>query len=195
MLERKDEFVQILESRLKPARLQHSLNVADSALALAKRYGADEEKAYVCGLLHDICKNAPDKEQQKYMMQLGHELPEVVLQNVKLWHAPAGAAYIRDELGISDEDMISAIKYHTTAKANMTLLEKIIYIADYISAERSYDGVEEMREKAFCDIDEAIQEGTRFTIQELLGKNRVINQDTIDAYNETSKKLAGTLEA
>lgn len=195
MLERKDEFVQILESRLKPARLQHSLNVADSALALAKRYGADEEKAYICGLLHDICKNAPDEEQHKYMLQLGHELPEVVLQNVKLWHAPAGAAYIRDELGILDEDMISAIKYHTTAKANMTLLEKIIYIADYISAERSYDGVEEMREKAFRDIDEAIQEGTRFTIQELLAKNRVINQDTIDAYNETSKKLAEILEA
>ena len=184
VIERKEEFVKILESRLKPERFIHSLNVADSAKQLANIYGADEEKAYICGLLHDIEKNAPFPEQQEYMLRLGDELPKVVLDNKKLWHAPAGACYIRDELGIKDAEMISAIKYHTTAKANMTLLEKIIYIADYISAERTYDGVEEMRKLAVDDINKAILVGTRFTLSELLKSDRVINQDTIDAYNE-----------
>ncbi len=184
MIERKEEFVKILEGRLKPERFIHSLNVADSALELAKIYGEDEEKAYICGLLHDIEKNSPMEEQKEYMLKLGDDLPKVVLDNQKLWHAPAGACYIRDELGLTDPDMISAIKYHTTAKANMTLLEKIIYIADYISAERTYDGVEEMRTLAHEDINKAILVGTRFTLSELLKNDRVINQDTIDAYNE-----------
>lgn len=197
MLERKDEFVKLLRERLKPERFTHSLNVADSALELAKCYGADEEKAYICGLLHDIEKNAPLAHQREMMDALGGEYSKVVLDNPKLWHAPAGAAYMRDELGIVDEEMISAVKYHTTAKAGMSLLEKIIYIADYISAERSYNGVEEMRKMAFEDINLAILEGTRFTIFELLKNDRVINQDTIDAYNEMSeifeaKKAANT---
>lgn len=187
MIERKDEFIEILRGRLKPERFQHSLNVADAAVKLAKRYGADEERAYICGLLHDIEKNAPLSEQREMMLKLGGKLPDVILDNPKLWHAPAGAAYIRDVLGITDEGMISAIKYHTTARAEMTLLEKIIYIADYISDERSYSGVEEMREKAYRDINEAIMEGTRFTLIDLLEHGRVINQDTIDAYNEMSQ--------
>ena len=118
------------------------------------------------------------------MNSLGEELPKVVKDNFKLWHAPAGAAFVRDELGIKDPEMISAIKYHTTAKAGMTMLEKIIYIADYISDERDYPGVDEMRKKAFEDINEAILTGTRFTLNELLAHDRIINQDTIDAYNE-----------
>ena len=190
MIERKEELVKILKERLKPTRFEHSLNVADAALALAKKYGADEEKAYIGGLLHDVCKNAPMEEQHEYMMKLGEPISEVELSNQKLWHAPAGAAYIRDVIGIVDEDLLSAVRYHTTAKANMTLMEKILYIADYISKERTYDGIEIMREKAFRDIDEAILEGTKFTILDLAKQNRVINQDTIDAYNEMSKKFA-----
>ncbi len=189
MLERKDEFIKIMQEKLQKKRFNHSLNVADAAMKLAKRYNADTEKAYICGLLHDIEKNSPEEEQKRYMMQLCDDLPEVVIQNFKLWHAPAGAAYIRDELGITDEEMISAVKYHTTAKANMTMLEKIIYIADFISDERDYPGVDEMRKIAFEDINEAILVGTRFTLEELLRQDRVINQDTIDAYNEMCKLL------
>ena len=184
MLERKDEFIAIMKEKLKEKRFIHSLNVADAAKKLAERYGADTEKAYICGLLHDIEKNAPEDEQERYMNSLGEELPKVVKDNFKLWHAPAGAAFVRDELGIKDPEMISAIKDHTTAKAGMTMLEKIIYIADYISDERDYPGVDEMRKKAFEDINEAILTGTRFTLNELLAHDRIINQDTIDAYNE-----------
>jgi len=188
LINRKDEFLEIMKSKLQGRRFIHSLNVAAAAKKLAKRYGADVEKAYICGLLHDIMKNSPYAEQYEYMMQFS-DIPEVVIEINKLWHAPAGAAFVRDVLGIDDPEMISAIKYHTTGKANMTLLEKVIYIADFISEEREYPGVDEVRKAAFEDIDKAVLIGTRFTLEELLDQNREINQDTIDAYNEVCRKF------
>ena len=145
-------------------RYQHSRNVAKAALKLAERNGADLEKAYVCGLLHDVEKNAPKEEQKRYMKQLGETLPQYVFDNPKLWHAPAGAAYVRDELGIVDEEMIHAIKYHTTGRPGMTVLERIIYVADFISDERDYPGVEKVRETAYRNLDEAILIGSQFTL-------------------------------
>ena len=186
MIERKDEFIALMRTKLQEKRFNHSLNVAEAAKQLAERYGENVERAYICGLLHDIEKNSPEEEQRKYMLRFP-DIPEVVVKTPKLWHAPAGAAFIRDELGITDEEMVSAIKYHTTAKANMTMLEKIIYIADFISDERDYPGVEEVRVAAFDDINKAILIGTRFTLLDLLRQGRVINQDTIDAYNEVCK--------
>lgn len=186
MIERKEEFIKIMSEKLQEKRFKHSMNVAEAAKALAERYGEDTERAYVCGLLHDIEKNAPDEEQMKYLLRFP-DIPEVVVKTPKLWHAAAGAAFVRDELGIDDSEMISAIKYHTTAKADMTMLEKIIYIADFISDERDYPGVDEVREAAFDDINKAILIGTRFTLEDLLRQGRVINQDTIDAYNEVCK--------
>lgn len=188
MIERENEFIELLKVKLLEKRFNHSLGVAKAAKALAERYGEDVEKAYVCGLLHDIEKNSPDEEQKEYMLRF-EDLPEVVVNTPKLWHAPAGAAFMRDELGITDVDMVNALKYHTTARAGMTMLEKIIYIADFISDERDYPGVDEVREAAFRDINEAILIGTRFTLQDLLSQDRVINQDTIDAYNEVCKIL------
>lgn len=188
-MEHKDEYIAILEKKLKPERFQHSLNVADSAVMLAELNGGDTEKAYICGLLHDVEKNSPFEEQQKYMMQLGEPLPEAVLLNKKLWHAPAGACFIRDELGIVDEDMVHAIKYHTTGKAGMSLLEKTIYVADFISAERDYEGVEDVRRTAYEDLDEAILIGAQFTLISLLERYRKINNDTLAMYNEMAGKF------
>jgi len=186
LIERKEEFIGIMREKLQEKRFNHSLNVAEAARALAERYDEDEERAYICGLLHDIEKNSPEEEQKEYMLRFS-DIPEVVVKTPKLWHAAAGAAFVRDELKINDPEMISAIKYHTTAKAGMTMLEKIIYIADFISDERDYPGVDEVREAAFDDINKAILIGTRFTLEDLLRQGRVINQDTIDAYNEVCK--------
>ncbi len=200
-MERKEQFVKLLEERLVPQRYQHSLNVADSAVTLAEIHNERDpehpvslEKAYICGLLHDIEKNAPKEEQQKYMLQLGEDLPKNVLENPKLWHAPAGAAYIRDELGIVDEEMIHAIKYHTTGKERMTTLEKIIYVADFISAERDYPGVEKVRETAYRSLDEAILVGSQFTLISLLERWREINHDTIAMYNEAARAVGDKME-
>lgn len=189
MTERKDEFIAVIKEKLQERRFTHSLNVADSAVELAEKYGGDPERAYVCGLLHDIEKESPAEEQKEYMLRFP-DIPEVVQNTPKLWHAPAGAAFVRDELGITDPEMVSAIRYHTTGKSGMTLLEKIIYIADFISVERDYPGVDDVRAAAFRSLDEAVLEGTRFTIHDLVRQNRIVNQDTIDAYNEAVKALS-----
>lgn len=194
MIERKEEFLAILREKLQDARFQHSRNVADSAVILAEQNGADTEKAYICGLLHDIEKNAPPEEQKRYMLQLGDDLPKHVLENPKLWHAPAGAAFVRDELGITDPEMVRAIKYHTTGRPGMTMLEKVIYVADFISAERDYPGVERVRETAYRNIDEAILVGSQFTLMTLLERWREINYDTIAMYNEMAAEVGDHME-
>ena len=194
MIERKEEFLAILREKLQDARFQHSRNVADSAVILAEQNGADTEKAYICGLLHDIEKNAPPEEQKRYMLQLGDDLPKHVLENPKLWHAPAGAAFVRDELGITDPEMVRAIKYHTTGRPGMTMLEKVIYVADFVSAERDYPGVERVRETAYRNIDEAILVGSQFTLMTLLERWREINYDTIAMYNEMAAEVGDHME-
>ncbi len=189
LLNREEEFKAILREKLKPSRYEHSCNVAASAVELAERYGGDKDKAYIAGLLHDIEKNAPFEEQQKYMLQLGDELEPEVLETKKLWHAPAGAAYLRDELGVVDADILGAVKYHTTGRPGMTLLEKIIYVADFISAERDYNGVEEVRETALRDLDEACFVGAEYVLKKLLKKGRLLNADTVGLYNEEARFL------
>lgn len=193
-MDREDEFLAVIQEKESPSRYQHSRNVAKAALKLAERNGADLEKAYVCGLLHDVEKNAPKEEQKRYMKQLGETLSQYVFDNPKLWHAPAGAAYVRDELGIVDEEMIHAIKYHTTGRPGMTVLERIIYVADFISDEREYPGVEKVRETAYRNLDEAILIGSQFTLVSLLQSWRVINYDTIAMYNEVAEELGSRME-
>ena len=102
----------------------------------------------------------------------------------KLWHALAGACYVRDVLGIDDEDIFNAVKYHTTGRAGMSLLEKIIFTADFISDERSYSGVEIMREKAFDNIEDAMLFGLQFTISDLVKRKLPIHNNAILCYND-----------
>lgn len=179
----------VIEQKLEPKRFSHSKNVAKSAVQLAKHYGEDEEKAYVCGILHDVMKNASDDEQLKIIEFSGEEMTSLEKANKKLWHAISGAGYIKTVLKITDTEIISAVRCHTTAKANMTMLEKILYIADYISEDRDFDGVEDMRKKAFSNIDEAVFEGTQFSIMELAKRHMPIHPNTVEAYNEMCEKL------
>lgn len=193
-LSRVEEFKAILKNQVDARRYQHSLNVADCAKELAELNGVDTGKAYLCGLLHDIEKNRPLEEQERYMHQLGDLLPDHVLQNPKLWHAPAGAAFIRDELGILDADMIRAIKYHTTGRPHMSPLEKVLYVADYVSIERDYPGVETVREAAYRNLDEAILIGGRYTLISLLERYRKVNYDTFAMYNEVAELMGAQFE-
>lgn len=193
-MSRVEEYKKLLEDRLPAARYQHSLNVADTSRELAELNGVDPDKAYLAGLFHDCMKNLPWDEQEKYMTQLGDQLPDHVLNTKKLWHAPAGAAYVRDEIGILDADLIRAIKYHTTGRPNMSPLEKVLYVADYISIERDYPGVERVRDAAYRSLDEAILIGGRFTLISLLERYRVVNYDTFAMYNEAAKEYGAAYE-
>ena len=174
----------ILREKLDEYRCVHSINVSETSAELARKYGADEKKAYEAGLLHDIMKNADKEETFALFEKYGVELTQLEKKSPKLWHAIAGSVYCKYELEIDDEDVISAIRYHTTGRAGMTELEKVLFTADFISADRNYNGVEEMREKAQISLDEARTEGLRFTIDELCNALKPIHPDTIDAYND-----------
>lgn len=179
-----DSYVNVLKEHLSAYRLHHSLEVAKSAKHLAEKYGCDEEKAYLAGLLHDVMKEADREETFALAEKYSLEMTELEKDSKKLWHAITGTCFIKNELGIDDDEILSAVRYHTTGKANMTLGEKVLYIADFVSSDRSYDGVESMREKSEISLESAMLEGLEFTIAELLEKNVPIHPDTIDAYND-----------
>lgn len=184
-----EQYKEILQDRLTEKRYLHSLNVADSAKELALIYGCDPEKAYTVGLVHDCCKDEPAGLQLSYILENKVELTEYEINAAKLYHAISGRIFAEKEFGITDEDMLNAIRYHTTGRKGMSLLEKVVFIADFISAERDYNGVDIMRKKAKRSLDEAIVEGLGFTIKDLITRNLVIHPDTVLAFNDAMINL------
>ena len=180
------EYEEIIEKRMTSARFRHSKNVAKEAVRLAKKYGADVEKAEIAGILHDATKESSDEEQLELIERAGIELTALERSTRKLWHAISGAAFVQVELGITDPDIINAIRYHTTGRAGMSLLEKVIFIADFTSAERDYDGVDKMRKVADKNLEDAVLEGMSFTISDLAQRKLTIAPDTFMGYNEVS---------
>lgn len=179
------KYTRMLKRRLSKHRYEHSLNVSYEAVRLAKLYGADEEKAELAGLLHDVAKETSGKEQMKLIKAMGYPVCPELMAAQKVWHAPAGAAYARLKLEIEDEDVLNAIRYHTTARAGMSLLEKIVYLADYTSAERAYSGVEDMRRLVDESLEAAMKYALRYEIANQATKGQAIIPDTFMAYNET----------
>lgn len=179
-----EKYVSVLGEHLSPYRLHHSLEVAKSAKYLAEKYGGDSEKAYLAGLLHDVLKETDREEIFSLAEKYGIKMTVLEKNTKKLWHAMIGAAYIKHELGIDAEDVLTAVRYHTTGRENMSLDEKILFIADFISSDRSYEGVEVMRQKAEISLECAMLEGLSFTITELVENGRAVHPDTIDAYND-----------
>lgn len=178
-----DYYKDILKSRLNEKRYFHSLCVADEAVRLAQKYGADTEKAYIAGLLHDITKNSSREEHLKMFDTFGIILSAAESSH-KLWHAISGAEYLKNILDINDEEILDAVRYHTTAKPDMSLLSKVLYLADYTSRDRDYEDVEEMRRLVDISMDKAMLYALKYTISDLLERNRVIHPDTFAAYNQ-----------
>lgn len=178
------DYDKIIKERLSSKRYEHSKNVAKEAVRLAKKYGADVEKAEIAGILHDITKEAQQEEQFDLIRKAGIELTEFERSTPKLWHAISGSAYLKVILGIEDEDIINAVRFHTTGRCGMSLLEKVIFIADFTSDDRDYDGVEKMRKAADKSLEEAMIEGMSFTICDLSERKLPIASDTFKGYNE-----------
>ncbi len=184
--QRNKEFVEEIKKKLSEYRFYHSLNVADEAKRLALKYGADAEKAFTAGLVHDIMKDTPKPEQLKMFEKYGVKLTPVETVSPKIWHAVCGELFLRNEMNVTDGEILRAVRYHTTARADMSLLEKVLYVADYTSIERDYDDVDVMREKADRDLDEAILYGLQYTIDEMVKEGRPVHPDSLDAYNEAA---------
>ena len=173
-----------LENALSEKRFKHSLGVAEEAERLADKYGADKKKAYLAGLVHDVAKEI-DTDSARNMLKdrFGIRVDPVTYNVPKLLHAPLGACLAQTEFGIFDAEILDAVKYHTTAKADMSLLTKIIYMADYIEPNRDFEGVEELRKQTYQDLDEAIITGLDYTISELLSDGKMFHPDTVHARN------------
>ena len=179
-----EQCEQEVKRRLTQGRFYHSQCVAAEAEKLARRYGADPEKARLCGILHDVMKDTPPQEQLKILEKSGIILTVAQRRNRKLWHALSGAAYLRDALGIADQEILGAVECHTSGKGGMSLLDKVLFVADYISADRDYPGVEELRVTAYRSLEEAMVEGIRFTVDELMGQELPVAAESIEAYND-----------
>lgn len=179
-----EEYIKIIKGRLSEERFTHSMNVAESAAQLAEKYGANTEKAYTAGILHDITKEELHESQKEYLIRNGITLTELEKLNGKVLHQISGALFCRLELGIKDEEILGAIRYHTTGRWDMTLLEKVVYTADFISADRCYPDVEVMREKAQQSLEEAMLYSLRWTVKDLSSKTMLIHPNTLDCYNQ-----------
>ncbi len=179
-----DEYRNLIKSKMSEHRFIHSVNVSKEARKLAKIYGADAEKAAIAGILHDITKEMPVEEQLKIITDSGIILDNVQKNAPKLWHGISGSIYIKENLDINDADILNAIRYHTTGRAGMSLLEKIIFVADFTSQERTYKGVSTMRKKSRKTLDEAMLYGFKFTFSDLSKRELAIHPDELACYNE-----------
>ena len=178
------EYKKIIKSMMSENRYNHCVNVSKEAVKLAKRYGGDEEKAAVAGILHDITKEMPKEEQLQIMLDSGIILDDIQKNAPKLWHGISGSVYIKKHFGIEDEDILNAICYHTTGRAGMSLLEKIIFVSDFTSEERTYKGVATMRKKSRKSLEDAMLYGFKFTFSDLSSRELAIHPDELACYNE-----------
>lgn len=177
------EIKEKLKKILKHKRYIHSLNVSETAVSLAKRYGADVAGAELAGILHDCAKNIKGEEQLIKCEEYGVELDEIMRKSPELIHSVLGEVIAREEYKVTDEDVLKSIRFHTTGCAGMSLLDKIIFVADYIEPGRVFDGVERARELAYENIDEALLYSIDMTIKHVLEKGNLLHIDTIHARN------------
>lgn len=176
-------LVKQVQMQMSEARFEHVLGVEQSAIALAKRYGCSVEKASIAALTHDYAKERSADEFRFIIENKGFDLNLLRWGNA-IWHGLVGAYFVEHELGITDHDILEAIRLHTTGAPQMSLLSKIIYVADYIEPGRDFPGVEEARRLAVLDLDQAVAFETKQTLQYLIGKNVPIYPKTIETYNQ-----------
>ena len=167
---------------LKPSRIPHVAGCEKAAAALAERWGVDPDTAAEAAILHDMTKRLSAQEQYAFCREQGIELDGCERQSPQLLHARTGAREARLLFGASDE-ICEAIRWHTTGKPDMGLLEKILYLADVIEENRSYQGVDELRKLCFEDLDAAMAFATRSCLEHVRESGFQIHHDTLDAYH------------
>lgn len=178
----RDELLKKVSGVMSEKRFQHVLGVESAAIQLAERYGADPAKAGLAGLLHDYAKEVADEDFlaliDKYELD-----PNLINWNNNVWHGLVGIYKIKEELRLTDSEILRAIEIHTVGAAQMTLLDKILYVADYIEHNRNFPLVEEARVVAQQDLDQAVAFETVHTVEHLAHQGLPIYPQTIETYN------------
>jgi predicted HD superfamily hydrolase involved in NAD metabolism len=178
-----EEMNDKLKKSIRTDRYIHSVNVMNSALSLAGLYGVDKNKAAVAGLLHDCAKDLKNEDTYEINKKFDIETDEITKRQPELLHGHVGAYIAKICYGITDKEILNAIKFHTTGKENMNMLEKIIFISDYIEPRRNFPGVYDIREWVTKDIDRAIVLALDSTIKRVLGKGALLHPATVNARN------------
>lgn len=178
-----EELENLAKTELSPKRYNHTLAVRKLAKELAEKYGEDVEKVQIAALLHDITKEIPMKTQRKTLNELKNSQNYDKISDNCI-HSITGYYYAKDNLNIDNDEILNAIRYHTTARLGMSLCEKIIYIADKTSYDRDYSDVTRLRDIGFVNLDNCMIEILAFTMQTLLKKQKAIALDTINCYND-----------
>lgn len=178
-----EHIKQELAKRLTTFRYEHVLRVAETAAKLANHYQVDENRVVRAALLHDIAKNM-DRMKLQEMLIHGQADQRLLTFHHELWHGPAGAMLAMELFKEQDEEVLNAVRYHTTGRRNMSDLEKIIYIADLIEPGRDFPGIEDLRNVSLQSLDEAMKRCIAHSVQYLATKQAAIFPDSFECYNE-----------
>ncbi|MFB4164854.1 bis(5'-nucleosyl)-tetraphosphatase (symmetrical) YqeK [Alteribacillus sp. JSM 102045] len=184
----KKKALDLVKAHLTEHRYIHTLGVTEKAVELAYKIGVNVKKAETAAIFHDYAKFRPKEEMRDIIREQGWD-ENFIHYGDELLHAPAGSYLVNKEIGIEDEEILSAIFWHTTGKENMTELEKVLFLADYIEPNRIFPGVDEVREAAGKNVDRAIVMALRNTICFLMKKNQRVFPKTLYAYNNMVQNL------
>lgn len=184
-----NSIIGYLYNSISSKRYIHSINVSTTAKRLAEFYECDAVKAEIAGLVHDCARELERSIQADYITEESIAADEMTLSRKELLHGPAAVHICRKVFGIEDNEILNAVRYHTTGRENMSLLEKIIYLSDFIEPGRSFVGVEALREMAFKDLNKALLLAYNSSIKYLLSKNELIHVNTILSRNYVLKEL------
>ncbi|MGI6150619.1 MAG: nicotinate-nucleotide adenylyltransferase [Christensenellales bacterium] len=184
-----DEAKDMLHGIISEQRYVHTMLVVQTAELLARQYGENTARARWAALLHDCAKGLSYEESLTMAANFHVALDEVTRNEPDLLHAPLGAVLAKEVFSIDDEQVLSAIRCHTTGRANMTLLDKILYISDAIEPNRDYEGVLELRRLVFEDLDKAVLEYTNNSIAYIVKTGRLLHRNTVDARNDMVLQL------
>ena len=173
-----------LRAVLPPARFAHTLGVAEEARRLARRFGADEDRAWLAGMLHDCAKGIPTDRQAETCDRLGVALDPEVRRCPSVIHGYLGAHLARTEYGVDDEAVLRAIRHHTVGGAGLTLLDRIVFLADAIEPRREFPGVDAIRAAADTDLDEAMLLYVSDQFRHLTARRVPIHSGLLQLWNE-----------
>ncbi len=188
------ELQAVMESvraQMPEKRWLHTIGVRDTAIRLARKYGADPVQAEWAAVLHDVAKYWPVEKQRQALLDAGDTEPWLQYEK-PLWHAPVGAIVAEQEYQVADELILDAIRYHTSGRPQMTLLDKIVCLADYIEPGRNFPGVDRLRELADVSLESALIAGFDSTIVQLMKQGARIFPLTVLARNSLLEELDST---
>ena len=183
------EIEKYLKSKLTPDRYTHVLSVRELAIDLAKKYGTDLRKVNFAALLHDCAKWMRTSEQYEAAANYEIQMDEVERHNPSLLHALIGVEFAVSHFDVDNPEILNAIRIHTTGSGKMTLIDKILYVADFAEPKRNHPEAHSVRELAYQDLNKAVLEVSRHKIEHLLAKGVLIHPYTIDAYNSALQEI------